>query len=162
MPAEAELYYMLRPVVNRPVLPDIDILPVQEFLQDEPACRALWDLLDGQFHTRSKFLAIWPCVRHVVVHRTCDRVDGLLLISTFVNWQIDYVVVRPEARGRGMAAALVDAAISQAFELGVPYIMLTSREGLRPLYEDACGFEVIGRAPAASRPQYHDATAQTE
>jgi ribosomal protein S18 acetylase RimI-like enzyme len=60
-----------------------------------------------------------------------------------INWQIDYVVVRPEARRRGIAAALVNAAVNRALELKVPYVMLTSREGLRPLYEGECGFRVV-------------------
>lgn len=159
---ESELYYMHRPVVHRPVLPDVEVVEVQEFLHDEPACRALWELLGTQFRTRGKFLAIWPCVRFVVVHRTGDAVDGLLLISAAVNWQIDYVVVRPEARRRGIAAALVDAAVNRAFELGVPYIMLTSREGLRPLYEGVCGFRVVGRGPGAPHAEYHGAVSQKE
>jgi ribosomal protein S18 acetylase RimI-like enzyme len=151
MQAEPELYYIHRPVLNRPASPAVEIMPVQDFLRDEPACRALWDLLGSQFRTRSKFLAIWPSVRWVAVHRTGDDVDGLLLISTAVNWQIDYVVVRPESRRRGIAAALVDAAVNRACELNVPYIMMTSRESLRPLYEGQCGFRVVGRGPGAAR-----------
>jgi ribosomal protein S18 acetylase RimI-like enzyme len=143
MEVENELFYILVPVESRPVAPGVEILPVQEFLQDEPACRALWQLLDTQFRTRSKFLSIWPGVRFVAVHRTGENVTGLLLISAMINWQIDYVVVRPDARRRGIAAALVNTAVSRAFELNVPYVMLTSREGLRPLYEGECGFRVV-------------------
>lgn len=142
MPAEQELYYFQTPA-PRAASPHVEILPVPDFLQDESACRALWELLDTQFRTRSKFLAIWSAVRYVVVYRTGDSVDGLLLVSAPVNWQIDYVVVRQEARRRGIAAALVNAAINRAFELHVPYVMLTSRAGLRPLYEGECGFRVI-------------------
>ena len=29
----------------------------------------------------------------------------------------------------------------------MPYVMLTSREGLRPLYESACGFTVVASKP---------------
>jgi GNAT superfamily N-acetyltransferase len=100
-------------------------------------------MLVTQFHTRSKFLAIWPGVRYVVLHRDGDgQVNGFLLVTTPVNWQIDYVVVRPDSRGQGIASALVKAALNQAYLHKAPYVMLTSKESLRPLYE-SCGFEVI-------------------
>ena len=65
-------------------------------------------------------------------------------MTTPINWQIDYVVVRPDRRGHGIAGALVTEALNQAFRQHAPYVMLTSREGLRPLYE-GCGFTVVGR-----------------
>ena len=71
------------------------------------------------------------------------RPGGMLLVTTPVNWQIDYVVVRPDARGRGIAAALVTEAVNQAHRRGVPYLMLTSKAELRPLYE-RCGFVAVG------------------
>src|SRR5215813_7167446 len=116
MPAEDELYYIQLPHERRPVSPHVQVVPVQEFLQDELACRTLWDLLESQFRTRSKFLAVWPSVSYIALYRTGESVDGLLLISAFTNWQIDYVVVRPEARRRGIAAAVVNAALNYAFE----------------------------------------------
>jgi GNAT superfamily N-acetyltransferase len=85
-------------------------------------------------------------VRYVAVHRDAGgAADGFLLVTTPVNWQIDYVVVRPESRGRGVAAALVKEAVRQAYLHGTPYLMLTSKESLRPLYE-GCGFTVVGAA----------------
>jgi ribosomal protein S18 acetylase RimI-like enzyme len=143
MSVESELHYIHVPVAPRPAPPNVEIIPVQNFLQQEPDCRALWDLIANQFRTRGKFLAIWPAVRFVALHRTGDVVDGFLLVSTAVNWQIDYVVVRPESRRRGVAAALVDATLNHALEMKAPYVMLTSRTGLRPLYEGQCGFQVI-------------------
>jgi ribosomal protein S18 acetylase RimI-like enzyme len=121
----------------------VRFLPVQDFLADESACKALWDLIAGQFRTRSKFLTIWPNVRFVAVHRGPGGVPcSFLLVSAPINWQIDYVVVHPDARGRGVAAGLVRAALNEAFRRNVPYVMLTSRESLRPLYE-GCGFTVV-------------------
>ena len=73
-----------------------------------------------------------------------------------MNWQIDYVVVRAEFRGQGIAEALVNATVNEALERKVPYVMLTSREGLRPLYESACGFTVVatkGDGPVAKADQ---------
>ncbi|MFL5341304.1 MAG: GNAT family N-acetyltransferase [Gemmataceae bacterium] len=134
---------MYLPTAPRPESIDVEFAPIQDFLQDELGCRALWELLSSQFRTRSKFLAIWPCVRYVAVHRSGDEVNGLLLVTTPVNWQIDYVVVRPEARRRGVAVELVNTALNRAYQMGAPYVMLTSREALRPLYEGACGFHVI-------------------
>jgi len=145
MGLESELYYFCKPVQLLPVEQSIEFLPVQAFLADEPACKIMWELIDTQFRTRSKFLAIWPGVKYVAIHRDFEgSLDGFLLITSPVNWQIDYVVVRPDSRGQGIASSLVVAAVNQAFLQMVPYVMLTSKESLRPLYE-ACGFEVIRR-----------------
>jgi ribosomal protein S18 acetylase RimI-like enzyme len=145
MSAEPELYYFHSPAGRRPVSVPVEFLPVQEFLDDEPACRALWDLLVSQFRTRSKFLAIWPNVRYVALHRNGTGVaDGFLLVTSPVNWQIDYVVVHPDSRGQGIAQSLVVETLNRAHALNVPYVMLTSRASLRPMYE-ACGFTVVPR-----------------
>jgi ribosomal protein S18 acetylase RimI-like enzyme len=115
-------------------------------LQDEPACKLLWELVTDQFRTRSKFLSIWSGVKFVAVHRDGGGLaDGFLLVNAPVNWQIDYVVVRPDARGRGIAAALVNEALHRAFVHGAPYVMLTSKPSLRGLYE-GCGFSVVGNS----------------
>lgn len=144
MTAEPDLYYFCKPTDVRVVDPPVEFLPVHEFLADEPGCKALWDLVSSQFRTRSKFLAIWQGVRYVAAYRDADgSVGGLLLVSAPVNWQIDYVVVRPECRGRGVASSLVRETVNQAYLHRAPYVMLTSKESLRPLYE-ACGFEVVG------------------
>jgi GNAT superfamily N-acetyltransferase len=142
MSRNPELFYVCRPAEPRsPALP-IEFLPVGEFLSNEPACKLLWELVSTQFRTRSKFLAVWSGVRFVAVHRDADgAADGFLLVNAPVNWQIDYVVVRPDARGRGIAAALVAEALDQAYRRGVPFVTLTSKPALRPLYE-ASGFTV--------------------
>jgi GNAT superfamily N-acetyltransferase len=143
MAAEPQLYYFCKPSETIPVSLPVEFVSASEFMTDEPACKMLWELIDTQFNTRSKFLAIWKTVSHVALHRDADgAMDGFLLVTTPVNWQIDYVVVRPDARGQGIAGALVKTAISQAYLHKVPYVMLTSKESLRPLYE-SCGFEVI-------------------
>jgi hypothetical protein len=41
---------------------------------------------------------------------------------------------------------LVNETLNQALAMKVPYVMLTSREGLRRLYEKTCGFAVVGKA----------------
>jgi GNAT superfamily N-acetyltransferase len=147
--SEPDVHYICKPNGLRPAATPIDFLTVQEFTADEQACRALWDLVAGQFRTRSKFLAIWQCVRFVALHRGPDGVpDGLLLVSAPVNWQVDYVVVGPSARGQGLATALLTTVTNEAFRRNVPYVMLTSKPELRPLYE-GCGFEVI---PCGQRP----------
>ena len=149
---EGELYYLHVPSRRRPVGRPVEFLTAAEFLEDEAACKALWELLSTNFKTRSKFLAIWPCVRYVAVHRQAGELVGALLVSAPVNWQVDYVVVRSDCRGRGIAEALVAETVNQALAHQVPYLMLTSREGLRPLYERACGFTVVGdNSPAGSR-----------
>ncbi len=140
---EPQVHYYCRPARELPVATPVAVVSVQDFLRDEPACKALWDLVATQFNTRSKFLTVWQGVRQVCVHRdAAGAVDGLLLLTTPVNWQIDYVVVAPSARGQGVGTALVVAALNAAYREGAPYVMLTSKESLRPLYE-ACGFEVV-------------------
>jgi GNAT superfamily N-acetyltransferase len=147
MSHDPELVYICYPTEPRPAPLPIEFLSVSEFLGDEPACRLLWDLISSQFRTRGKFLAVWSGVRHIAVHREeTGDVDGFLLVNTPVNWQIDYVVVRPDARGRGIAAALVAETLDQAFRRGVPLVTLTSKPALRPLYE-SCGFQVVGQKP---------------
>jgi GNAT superfamily N-acetyltransferase len=141
-----ELYYIHVPSAPRPVAHRIDFLAVTEFLQDEQACKVLWDLITNSFKTRSKFLAIWPSVRFVAVHGRGSDLGGLLLVSTPLNWQIDYVVVRPERRKQGIAASLISETLNQALSRRVPYVMLTSRPELRGLYEGACGFTVAGKS----------------
>ena len=143
MPADPQVHYFCAPAGERPLAAPVAVVPVQEFLVDEPACTVLWDLVATQFNTRSKFLQVWPGVRWVCVHRDgSGAADGLLLLTTPVNWQIDYVVVAPTARGQGVGTALVVAALNEAFRRRVPYVMLTSTPSLRPLYE-GCGFTVV-------------------
>lgn len=147
MSAEAELYYIHQPTTERPVAHPVTFLSVQAFLTDEPACRALWEFIAGQFRTRQKFLTIWPAVRFVAMIQDPQTalIKGMLLVSAPVNWQIDYVVVHPQARRQGIAAALVKRTLNEAYRRGVPYVMLTSKDSLRPLYEGECGFSVVGR-----------------
>src|SRR5205085_10588753 len=110
--------------------------------------------------TRGKCLAVWPSVRFVAVSRDPGgAADGSLLVSTPVNWQIDYVVVRPDRRGHGIAAALLSAALNQAYLLGAPCVTLTSKESLRGLYE-GCGFTVVARHPPDPVPASRNAAAR--
>lgn len=147
MSHEPEFVYLCYPTEPRPAALPIEFLSVGELLDDEPACRTLWELVSSQFRTRSKFLAVWSGVRFVAIHRDdAGDVDGFLLVNAPVNWQIDYVVVRPDARGRGIAGALVAETLDQAHRRSVPLVMLTSKPALRPFYE-SCGFHVIGQKP---------------
>jgi ribosomal protein S18 acetylase RimI-like enzyme len=146
--AEGELYYLHVPANPRPVAHAVEFHTTAELLEDESSCRVIWEMLTSHFKTRSKFLAIWPSVRYVAVHYRHGELAGFLLVSAPVNWQIDYVVVRSEYRGEGIAVSLVNATVNQALTRNVPYVMLTSREGLRPLYETACGFTVVAAKPS--------------
>lgn len=144
---EGNLYYLHMPTRPRPVGRPVDFLTTDQFLEDEAACKDLWDMISTNFRTRGKFLAIWSCVRYVATVRHGGELVGALLVSAPVNWQVDYVVVRSDCRGRGIAADLVGETVNQALARQVPYLMLTSRAGLRPLYEGACGFTVVGESP---------------
>ena len=146
MPPEPDIHYFCKP--NGGSIPDsaVAFVNVSDFLFDEPACNVFWQLIDSQFRTRSKFLAIWRCVSFVAVHRNADgRADGFLLVSAPVNWQIDYVVVHPDSRGRGIASKLIEQTLGRAAELRVPYVMLTSNASLRGMYE-GCGFRAISES----------------
>jgi ribosomal protein S18 acetylase RimI-like enzyme len=104
-----------------------------------------------QFRTRSKFLAVWLGVRFVALHRSESGIaDGFLLVNAPVNWQIDYVVVSPEARGRGIASALVTEALNQARRRSLRDAHREAR--VRSLYA-GCGFTVLEtrEKPAHSR-----------
>jgi GNAT superfamily N-acetyltransferase len=150
MSHDAEIFYICRPSEPRaPKLP-IEFLTVGDFLAEEAACRIFWELVSTQFRTRSKFLAVWPCVRYVAMHRDdSGNADGFLLVNANTNWQIDYVVVKREARGRGVGAALMAETLDQAHHRRVPFVTLTSRPKLRPLYE-AAGFAVAADLPFAA------------
>jgi ribosomal protein S18 acetylase RimI-like enzyme len=139
---EAELYFIQVPSRARPVAHPIEFLPVTDFLRDEPACKTFWDMMNRGFHTRSKFLAIWPSVRFVALLRREGKLGAILLVSAPVNWQIDYVIVDESLRNQGIAAALVNETVNQALARRVPYVMLTSGAHLRRLYEGQCGFTV--------------------
>ncbi|HSQ55309.1 MAG TPA: GNAT family N-acetyltransferase [Gemmata sp.] len=142
MSNETELFYIYSPTEPRQPKVPIEFLSVGDFLAEESACRVLWEMVSSQFRTRSKFLAVWSGVRFVAVHRDeKGNADGFLLVNAPVNWQIDYVVVRPSARGKGIGAALVAETLDQAYRRRVPFVTLTSKPKLRPLYE-ACGFVV--------------------
>jgi ribosomal protein S18 acetylase RimI-like enzyme len=142
------MHLLCEPRSLLPVSLGVEFVTVQELLADEAACRAVWDLVGSQFRTRSKFLAIWPGVRHVALCRDTDgSVAGFVLVTEPVNWQLDYVVVRDDARGRGVASALVRTALNEACRRHVPYVMLSCDDALRPLYE-GCGFRVVAAGPS--------------
>lgn len=138
-----EFYYIQVPRHVRPVMHDVKFQSITDFLKDEAACRDTWDLITRYFRTRSKFLSIWPCVRYVTFYRKADDLVALLLVSASLNWQIDYVLVRDDFRHQGIATSLIHHTLNQALVARVPYVMLTSKESLRPLYEGECGFRVI-------------------
>ena len=143
MSHEPEYYFFCKPTGGSLSEPGVQFASVTDFLADEAACKVLWQLIDGQFRTRSKFLAIWRCASFVAVHRNADgSADGFLLVSSPVNWQIDYVVVHPDSRGRGIASKLIKHTLGRAAERAVPYVMLTSSASLRTMYE-GYGFRVV-------------------
>jgi GNAT superfamily N-acetyltransferase len=90
---------------------------------------------------------LWAGVKFVAVHRDPNGdADGFLLVNAPVNWQIDYVVVRPDRRGHGVAQAMLREALNQAYLHAAPYVMLTSKESLRGLYEGVGFTAVAGSA----------------
>ena len=82
------------------------------------------------------------------VARDGERIVGMLTLATFLiptamRAHIEDVVVDETARGSGAGAALVQAALDRAFELGARTVDLTSRpdrEAANRLYQ-RMGFE---------------------
>jgi ElaA protein len=79
--------------------------------------------------------------RHVVLLDADDRVVGTLRVLDDGDWaRIGRVVVAPAARGRGLAALLMDEAMALC---GDREVRLDAQTGLRAFYE-GYGFEVTG------------------
>ena len=90
--------------------------------------------LDGRDHE--------PATRHVVLLED-DVVVGTLRVLDDGDWaRIGRVVVAPSARGRGLAALLMDAAMPLC---GDREVRLDAQTGLTAFYE-GYGFEVTGPA----------------
>ena len=82
-----------------------------------------------------------PTARHVVLLDEGDVVVGTLRVLDDGNWaRIGRVVVAPSARGRGMAAVLMDEAMALC---GDREVRLDAQTGLTGFYE-GYGFEVTG------------------
>ena len=95
-------------------------------------------------------------LKRVDASRATPRVDHLDV------WVIPCITVRPSARGRGVAKALIKAAIAYAKEQGAPAVEAYPRAGsgrtkhdnayfgTEPLFR-AAGFKVIGGGPTTGR-----------
>jgi len=82
-----------------------------------------------------------PATRHVVLLDEDDVVLGTLRVLDDGDWaRIGRVVVAPSARGRGLAALLMDEAITLC---GDREVRLDAQTGLTAFYE-GYGFEVTG------------------
>jgi GNAT superfamily N-acetyltransferase len=148
----SKLYYMLVPKEPQLVSHVVDFLDITEVLRNESLCDQIWTMIHREYVTRSKFLSIWQSVKFVATYCNLATLDGFLLVSAPVNWQIDYVTVWPSRRGEGIARSLLAETINQAIERNVPYICLTSKIELRKLYEGV-GFKPVGMASLDVRPE---------
>lgn len=82
-----------------------------------------------------------PTTHHVVLLDDGDAVIGTLRVLDDGDWaRIGRVVVAPSARGRGLAAVLMDEAIALC---GDREVRLDAQTGLTAFYE-GYGFEVTG------------------
>ena len=82
-----------------------------------------------------------PATRHVVLLDDGDAVIGTLRVLDDGDWaRIGRVVVAPSARGRGLAAVLMDEAVALC---GDREVRLDAQTGLTAFYE-GYGFEVTG------------------
>ena len=82
-----------------------------------------------------------PATRHVVLLDEDDVVLGTLRVLDDGDWaRIGRVVVAPSARGRGLAALLMDEALALC---GDREVRLDAQTGLTAFYE-GYGFEVTG------------------
>ena len=84
-----------------------------------------------------------PTTRHVVLLDEDDAVVGTLRVLDDGDWaRIGRVVVAPSARGRGLAALMMDDAMALC---GDREVRLDAQTGLTAFYE-GYGFEVAGPA----------------
>lgn len=81
-----------------------------------------------------------PTARHVLLHDGGQLVAYLRVLDDGTHARIGRVVVAPEARGRGLARDLMDAAL---VEIGEREIRLDAQTGLTDWYAGH-GFEISG------------------
>lgn len=107
-------------------------------------CQQIFDLVVQNFKTRRKFLELWPHVRYVAFVEEDGQIISCAFASTPMNWQIDYVVTRPDKRGMNLARAVTNTITNEARKRKVPYVMLTSRPELVHLYAHQCTYTIVG------------------
>ena len=81
-----------------------------------------------------------PTTRHLLLEEGDALVGYLRLLDDGAGARIGRVVVAPEARGHGLAATLMDAALAEA---GAREVVLDAQTGLTGWYS-RYGFEVCG------------------
>lgn len=80
----------------------------------------------------------------VYVARAAEKpVGGMLMSDHGSNSDVEWVAVRPEARGRGLSAKLLAHALADAAERGRQTSTLVSSQLGRPVYE-RLGYEALG------------------
>ena len=115
---------------------------------DAPTAYAVWRLRQDVFVVEQECpypdldgRDVEPTTRHVVLFDEGDVVVGTLRVLDDGDWaRIGRVVVAPPARGRGMAAVLMDEAMALC---GDREVRLDAQTGLTGFYE-GYGFEVTG------------------
>ena len=116
---------------------------------DIPALKALWLEVfgDGEDFTGEFFRRLWTpgCCRAAFYGGRLDAMGFCLTGPRAMGLSCGYIyamATRPEARGRGLAAALGRALIDGAFEGGVDIIStLPAEESLCAWYESRLGME---------------------
>jgi ElaA protein len=81
-----------------------------------------------------------PTTRHLLAHDGDELVGCLRVLDDGTHARIGRVVVAPAARGRGLARALMDAAMER---IGAREVRLDAQTGLAGFYA-SYGFEVSG------------------
>ena len=147
MSAEPELHYFCKPTDVRPVRLPVEFLPVAGVPRRRAGVQAVWDLVaTSSAPAASSSRSGRACGSSPSTATPTGGVDGFLLVNAPVNWQIDYVVVRPERRGQGIASAPgprppqpgvpARASVRHADQQGVPAAALRVvrvRGGAQPL-----------------------------
>ena len=80
-----------------------------------------------------------------------DRLGGVGMQETAGSWHVETLGVRPEERRRGVASALLVAALSEARAQGVPVTLETSDQQNLRLYE-RYGFVVVDHTKVPAGP----------
>jgi ribosomal-protein-alanine acetyltransferase len=131
-------------VNNRPAIPG-----------DIPAILAVERACDTAAHwSQAEYELVFDAgatPRSLLVAEDSAAIVGFIMVRTFgPEWEIENVAVLPEARGRGIATALVTAVLGQAEQAQADSLILevrASNAAARGLYART-GFLEVGHRPA--------------
>ncbi len=140
----SEIHYIYKPNRYKTTSRHVKAYSIYELLDNESYCRDVLKLINENYRHLHKFLTVLRHATYIYMMKEeeTERVLAFLLVTENLNWQIDYVTVCQERRKKGVAQAMLNTCLNQAYINNIPYVMLSSKEELIPLYESV-GFKQI-------------------